>query len=315
MRSVRYLILIFSFAILLLSCRRRPLTDADNNVEIAISINTDIVNYTVHELPSMMRVMFFDNETGKFSTQAFVPPTGGTVNVVPGRTYDVLVYNFDTESTIIYDENEFGNIYATTNSIPENYRDILKSRGSKYDNERIVFEPDHLFAGCLNDVYIPAKGTESDRIVLEVEASTVVESWTLLINKVKGVEWISSVHGVISGLSEGNKLSANRKMDGEVSVFFETLETGSDGVLKVRFNTFGYLPEMKQITSIVIIDISGKGHEFNIDTSEWFIDNEEQVIEIITDKIVIEKPETGEGGGGLQPDLDDWENIETDIII
>lgn len=310
-----FTIIVLTVSFTLSSCKRRALTEADNNVMVSIEIDTDIINHTVEELPSMMRVMFFDSSTGKFATQAFVSPEGGTVNVVPGKTYDVLTYNFDTESTVITGENDFGKIHATTNDVPESYKDKLKSRGSKFDNERIVFEPDHLFVGLLRNAYIPARGIDSDPVLLEMKAKTIVESWKIIISKVQGIEWVADISGVVSGLSEGNWISTRDRMNEDVSVFFETMETKSDGTIEIKFNTFGYNPKLKQVISLVIVDISGHGHEFNIDASEKFIGNEEQTIEIITDDIIIEEPEEGDSGGGLQPDVDDWENIENDIII
>lgn len=81
------------------SCQRRPLTTADYTVIVNIDIDKDIVNYEVTKDPSLMRCIFYDSESGAFVTQAFLPPTGGQVSLIPSRTYDVLVYNFDTEST------------------------------------------------------------------------------------------------------------------------------------------------------------------------------------------------------------------------
>lgn len=315
MKAVRILIVLWS-ALAALSCQRRPLTVADNNVMVRIEIDRDIVNYELEKDPAMMRVMFFECGTGRFAAQAFLSPEGGYVNVVPGRRYDLLVYNFDTRSTVVQDEYVFGQIAATTNEVPESVKSALRSRGSKYEDERIVFEPDHLFAGRLTDVYIPARGVDSDPVVLQVTATTVVQTWKLYVETIQGVEWIAGVSGVISGLAGGNRLSTGERTSDLVSVFFETLHLQEDGKLVASFNTFGYNPDSRQVLSLVIIDVSGRGHEFNIDISGQFVDNEAQAIHIVTDEIVIEEPEDpGTGGGGLQPDVDEWENIENDIII
>ena len=90
----------------LFSCHRRPLTTADYTVRLVSIIDHDIVNYEMPRDPEIMRVAFYDHNTGQLFTQAFLPPTGGEVNLVPERTYDMLVYNFDTEVTLIKDEND-----------------------------------------------------------------------------------------------------------------------------------------------------------------------------------------------------------------
>lgn len=115
----------------LFSCHRRPLTTADYTVRLDINIDRDIVNYEMPRDPEVMRVAFYDHNTGQLFTQAFLPPTGGEVNIVPERTYDILVYNFDTEVTLIKDENDWTKILATTNTISDAFKSKLKSRGTK----------------------------------------------------------------------------------------------------------------------------------------------------------------------------------------
>ena len=104
--------------LVLAGCQRRPLTEADFEVQLNITLDKNIVNHTVEKDPSLMRCMFYDSDNGALVTQAFLPPQGGIVNLIPARTYNVLVYNFDTESTWIKEENWFHKIYASTSLIP-----------------------------------------------------------------------------------------------------------------------------------------------------------------------------------------------------
>lgn len=102
MKRIPIYIIAMLLCIFVSSCKRRPLTTADYMVIVNIEIEKDIVNHTVEKDPSLMRCIFYDSETGGFVTQAFLPPTGGQVSLIPSREYDVLVYNFDTESTDIH---------------------------------------------------------------------------------------------------------------------------------------------------------------------------------------------------------------------
>lgn len=99
------------------SCRRRPLLESDYTVNVVMNLDRDIVNYTVSKDPSVMRVAFFDHSDGHLVTQAYLPLSGGQVNVLPGRIYDVLAYNFDTQVTLVKEPDNFNRIFATTNSI------------------------------------------------------------------------------------------------------------------------------------------------------------------------------------------------------
>lgn len=307
------------FMVLLLSvivsCTRRPLTTADYTVTVNITLDKDIVNYEVTKDPSLMRCIFYDSETGAFVTQAFLPPAGGDVSLVPSRTYDVIVYNFDTEATWLEQENWFHTIYASTSLIPDSFKTKLRSRASKADEEQIVYDPDHLFVGRLREVFIPSRSVDAPKIVLDIHCETVVESWVLYVSIVTGVENIGSMAAVVTGLAGSNRISFNELSQDFVSVFFDNQTIDENGTLTARFNTFGKNPDISepQMLSLVFTDVAGKGHVFNIDVSDQFIDNPEQIIRVRTE---IDIPEPiSSGDGGFVPEVDEWDEINTDIVI
>ena len=297
------------------SCQRRPLTTADYTVIVNIDIDKDIVNYEVTKDPSLMRCIFYDSESGAFVTQAFLPPTGGQVSLIPSRTYDVLVYNFDTESTWLEDENWFHKIYASTSLIPDSFRTKLRSRATMGDEEEIVYDPDHLFVGRLHDVFIPARSVDAPVVVLDVMCHTVVESWIIEVRTITGVKNIGTMAGVVTSLSESNKIGNDIRSDEFVSVYFDNQVIDENGLLTAKFNTFGRHNGITepQILSLVFTDVAGKGHVYNVDVSDQMVDNPEQIIRIETE-IDIPEPMTS-GSGGFVPKVDEWDEINTDIII
>ena len=262
-----------------------------------------------------MRCIFYDSKSGAFVTEAFLPATGGLVSLIPSREYDVLVYNFDTESTWISNENSWNKVYASTSIIPTSFLTKLRSRSSASDNEKIVYDPDHLYVGRLNDVFVPARSVDAEPLVMNIRCETVVESWILEMKTVTGVENIGSVAAVITGLAESNKIAFDQRSTDFVSVYFDNQVIDADGVLTAKFNTFGWTDRITepQVLSLVFTDIAGKGHVFNIDVSNQFIDNKEQIIRINTE-IDIPEPMTP-GDGGFVPKVDEWDEINTDIII
>ena len=308
-------IYIVALLLVLCGCQRRPLTEADFAVQLNITLDKNIVNHTVEKEPSLMRCIFYDSENGAFVTQSFLPPTGGIVNLIPSRTYNVLVYNFDTESTWIKEENWFHKIYASTSLIPDSFRTKLRSRSTKGDEETIVYDPDHLFVGRLNNVFIPARSVDADMVVLDVEAKSVVQSWRVELSKVTGRENIGSMAGVITSLTRKTNIGPGELTDEYASIYFDNPIIDDNGILNAKFNTFGRNPECvdPQVLSLVFIDVAGNGKTYNFDVTEQMIDNEEQVIRLVTE-IDIPKPMT-EGSGGFVPKVDEWEDINTDIII
>lgn len=315
MRRISTYIVVVLLCILSASCQRRPLTTADYMVVVNIEIEKDIVNYTVEKDPSLMRCIFYDSETGAFVTQAFLPPTGGQVSLIPAREYDVLVYNFDTESTWLEEENWYHRIYASTSLIPDSFRTKLRSRASKGDEEEIVYDPDHLFVGRLNDVFIPARSVDAPPVILDVRCKTVVESWILEVRTVTGTKNIGSMAGVVTGLAASNRIGLNERSDEYVTVYFDNQVIDSEGLLTAKFNTFGWQPNIAEIQelSLVFTDIAGKGHVFKFDVSDQFIDNPQQIIRVEVE-IDIPEPITS-GDGGFVPKVDEWDDVNTDIII
>lgn len=313
MKRVLYALMLL--CIITTGCKRRPLTTADYTVIVNIEIERDIVNYEMPHDPSLMRCVFYDSESGAFVTQAFLPPTGGQVSLIPARTYDVLVYNFDTETTWLEDENWWHKIYASTSLIPDSFKTKLRSRTSKADEENIVYDPDHLFVGRAEDVFIPSRSVEAPTVYIDLYCETVVETWLLEVRTVTGVENIGSIAAVVTGLAGSNRIAFDERSQEYVSVYFDNQVIDDNGVLTARFNTFGHNPDIAvpQILSLVFTDIAGKGRTFDFDVSDQFPDNKEQIIRIVTE-IDIPKPMTS-GDGGFVPKVDEWDDINTDIII
>ena len=300
---------------ILASCKRRPLTTADYTVIVNIELEKDIINYEVKKDPSLMRCIFYDHETGAFVTQAFLPATGGQVSLTPSRTYDVLVYNFDTEATWIEQENWFHSIYASTSLIPDSFKTKLKTRGSKVGEEQIVYDPDHLFVGRMENVFIPSRAVDAPAFVINIKAETVVQTWIIEVTEVTGRENIGTMAGVVTALAEYNKIAYNQRSLDYVSVYFDNQVIDDNNLLTAKFNTFGVNPQngQKQILSLVFTDISGKGYVFDFDVTLQMLNNKDQIIRIKTE-IDIPKPLTS-GDGGFAPVVDEWDEINTDIII
>lgn len=305
---------ITALILVLTGCQRRPLTEADFAVNLKIELDKEIVNHTVEKDPSLMRCIFYNSENGAFVTQAFLPPEGGIVNLVPSKTYNVLVYNFDTESTWIKGENWYHDIYASTSLIPDSFKTKLKSRSNPED-EDLLYDPDHLFVGRLENIFIPARSVEAEMFTINVKAQTIVQSWKVVLDKVTGVENIGSIAGVVTSLASKSIFGLGVLSEDIGSVYFDNPVVNENGILHAGFNTFGIHPDNKepQKLSLVFIDVAGKGRTFTFDVTQQMIDNKEQIIRLKAE-IDIPKPMT-DGSGGFVPKVDEWEDIKTDIII
>ena len=341
LKGIYSAVLVICAILLAASCEKRPLLDLSNTHYVRVYVDENLLNVTkgfydesyekpAYKSPGILRVTLTDPESGIVKAERYLRDQGydekgryyeGYIIADPGE-YQLMAYNFDTESTIIGSSNNRYEINAYTNPIASHLYTKIPSRVKSQTDEskgeklsKIVYDPDHLFVGRLNDVFIPARSVDAPPVILNVTCETVVESWILEARTVTGKENIGTIAAVITSLSESNKIGPNIRSDEFVSVYFDNQVIDENGLLTARFDTFGWHPGITepQVLSLVFTDIAGNGHVYNFDVSNQFPDNKEQIIRVQAE-IDIPKPMT-DGDGGFVPKVDEWEEINTDIII
>ena len=338
-KSIRLAALLLVCTLLAGACQRRPFSSRNTGVNLVLKINTRIVNQVDVALPANMRVGMYNPDNHSLGYADFVGPEGGYISPEPG-TYDILVYNFETESTILRGEDDFLKAEAYTNEISPylkgQIRPLLEQRrklrqerlaassvsetAATDDEERVVYEPDHLFVGRVKGQDIPQLLLEEgDReIVIEVDATSIVETWKIEIKGVQGAEYISSISAVISGQAASTYLYSGEDSDESVSVYFtmqtNRARTSDEGMIMGSFNTFGKKPGVESELSldVSITDSGGNTYDLHYDITSDFQDNPERVI-VIEDDISIDPPSSG--GGGFDPSVEDWDNVTSDIEL
>ena len=338
-KSIRLAALLLVCTLLAGACQRRPFSSRNTGVNLVLKINTRIVNQVDVALPANMRVGMYNPDNHSLSYADFVGPEGGYISPEPG-TYDILVYNFETESTILRGEDDFLKAEAYTNEISPylkgQIRPLLEQRrklrqerlaassvsetAATDDEERVVYEPDHLFVGRVKGQDIPRLLLEEgDReIVIEVEATSIVETWKIEIRGVQGAEYISSISAIISGQAASTYLYSGEDSDESVSVYFtmqtNRARTSDEGMIMGSFNTFGKKPGVESELSldVSITDSGGNTYDLHYDITSDFLDNPERVI-VIEDDISIDPPSSG--GGGFDPSVEDWDDVTSDIEL
>ena len=338
-KSIRLAALLLVCTLLAGACQRRPFSSRNTGVNLVLKINTRIVNQVDVALPANMRVGMYNPDNHSLSYADFVGPEGGYISPEPG-TYDILVYNFETESTILRGEDDFLKAEAYTNELSpylkgqikpllEPRRKLRQERlaassvsetAATDDEERVVYEPDHLFVGRVKGQDIPRLLLEEgDReIVIEVDATSIVETWKIEIRGVQGAEYISSISAIISGQAASTYLYSGEDSDESVSVYFtmqtNRARTSDEGMIMGSFNTFGKKPGVESELSldVSITDSGGNTYDLHYDITSDFLDNPERVI-VIEDDISIDPPSSG--GGGFDPSVEDWDNVTSDIEL
>ncbi len=324
-------------------CIRRPFVEDRTEIYLSLKVNLDIQpsvltpEETDMALPELFRVCLCDRETGELVYEDFVGPEGGYIYPKAG-TYNLLVYNFNTEATLIRNENNLYTAEAFTGEISKFQKSQLKrfltvrrrayelakkkktktdkvstENETKVPQEKIVNEPDHVFAGRKENLVIPQLQAGANRnLVIEVKAKTIVEVWNVKMTHVEGCQYISNVNALMTGMAESSMLYSEKDSDRPVTLFFG-MKVGKDHKsLIASFRTFGKIPSSLNYLELDlnISDSGGQEHVNHFDVTDQFTGNEEHLI-IVNQPIVIQPPKSG----GFAPEVDDWDDVETDIII
>jgi len=322
------------------SCERRPLYDPDNFVHIKVTVNTDsISNVTCHQYnpditapsidPKMMRVLFYNTSGSSIAADTYIssvsedaygrPVIEGDVSVLPGD-YKLLIYNFDTESTLIRDDSEYNTIEAYTNVVNSA---ITKRFATKVDDaisNSIYYEPDHLMVARDETTSIPY---HEGIYTLSETAFTVVQTYYLQI-KVKNAQYVSSAQAILSGLSSGNLIGSDAPVvDPQAIVYFTLQKSTDDGddVIACIFNTFGKIENVENELAVTFNVYTTYGNTVQITKPITDVFETEDAIKrhwlLIEDEIVIPEPEknTNSNSGGWSPGVNEWETENHEISI
>lgn len=335
---------LFATTLLTTRCERRPLVDAGNTHYVRVYIDEEIKNVTTgfynpslvkpdYATPEMFRVALYDLTTGQIAAERYLRNRhtdargvyyDGYIVAEPGN-YRLLTYNFGAETTIIDQSHLYHEAVARTNEISTVLRHSLSVRAGG-DEERIVYGPDHLFMDRHSGVSIAPRedvDTLYNAAGDHFTAQSIVLSYYLQV-RVKGAQWISSAAGLITGMAGSATLNDGQAREEDpVTVYFEMHRGGLDTnepFIYTTFHTFGKLPDVNNELSITfdVRTTDGRALTTTIDITDKF--SEPDAIEhqwILLDQVLnIPEPEEPEGSGdGFAPGVDDWEDIETDIII
>ena len=343
------------------ACHRRPLEEPSGAVRIAIKVdvktvtnvnanirssvvlygsNTSLWEEKMSQLdPELMRVLVYDPETDKLLTQSFISSTEidaegnkvfmGSLGISHGN-YNFLVYNFDTPTTQVNQENSEQSIIAFTDEVsPAMKARYLGTKADEDEDINIHYEPEHLLVANEKDVRISPHDT---LVVVRTEASTVVDTYYLQV-RVKGMQFASSASAVISGLSPSNHIGYNiRTVDPSAAVVFDmqkgqdlSLDGDNKDVLCAVFNTFGKIDQVSSELYVTfnVFDTAGNLRQYTANLDDVF-KTEEAILYhwLIVDEscLVIDIPDPGvnpptPGNGGFQPQVDDWEEEEGTMVL
>lgn len=336
-------LVLLSAALFSTRCVRRPLVDIGNTHYVRVYVNEDLKNVTTgfydeslvkpdYSSPEIMRVVLYDATDGRVVSERYLRSRGSDSRgnyyygyvIAPPGDYRLLVYNFDTRSTVIRNDHIYEGAEAYTGEISEMLQNHLSTRADA-GSERIVYVPDHLFVDrhdALSISYSQDVDTLLNADYDHFMAESVVKSYYLQV-KVTGADHLSSAVGLLTGMSGSAMLNdGSIREDNPVTVYFDMIKGEPTAVdeayIYTTFHTFGKLPDASNELSITF-DIKtkdGRNLTTTLDITDKF--SSPEAIEhqwILLDQILNIPDMEPSDEGGFAPGVGEWEDIETDIVI
>ncbi len=323
---------LFWVVLIITSCRREPLYDADSSVYLKLNLRitsnitlatpidnlpADLRSKVEGRTPERMQVNFYDCDTHALVSKTFVGADGGFIEVAPG-TYDLIVYSIDSDVSQVENGNSRGSVCATTSqagsyNLPQAYDNSQNMQKGLYV---VMNEPDHIYVGRKNNVTIPEHSVADETINIYVDAQTLLDTYMLRITQVSGIENIASAKVYITGQAQAKALWDSRYLRGQVAILSNCYTNPAQGELFTVFNTFGKYPNATNniFLTVELTNASGDKREYVFDVTDQF-DNPDNTDHIIEVSDPIDVPDSGSDSGGFKPDVDDWDEEHKDIDI
>lgn len=335
--------LLLSCLLLLVGCERRPLVEPSDSSAIKVRVLTKgITNVTKdiynEKIPAptistdILRVLFYDKSGERLLSEGFISDKekdsegneviSGRVSLSPGA-YRVMTYNFDTPSTLVRDLEKWHTATAYTSPISVALHEQLSNRGEQ--KNPIYYEPDHFLVGRNAELMVDM---HEETKVIELNTETIVDTYYIQI-RVKNIEQAATARAVLTGLSSSVRFGDNVRDDETSSAIFielvksvdERIEEENKDVICAVFNTFGRIEDAPSNLHITfnVVTRAGETVEKEIDMTPVFATEDARkrhwlLIEEVWELPEPEKPNAS-GGGGFNPEVNDWGEVEETIPI
>lgn len=342
--TILALVLTFNLTLFVSSCKRLELYELTTNVDLQLKIDLQInmnlnmqINTNIDKeftnlisgvMPEYMEVLFYDPVTHKMKTSHIMPISGGQLSIAPGN-YDVVAYSFGTESTQVDHLGNRDQAEAFTSNITKMMSNKFKgaianaapmdssstkSATKGYEDDPIIYAPDHLYVANENSIEIPSFLENDDTVFIHATARTILDVYSLEVLGVAGCENIEKVEAFITGQIRSNYFGIEKRSSDPATIYITMKTDAENGRLYTVFGTFGKLAgvDNKVYLDITVTNTDGGQYRYVYDVTDQFEDNSDNSL-IIRDEIDI--PSGPTGGGGLAPEVGEWNEEIYDIPL
>lgn len=314
------LLLLASIALLLSSCQQKELC-YDHNHTPGIHVTFDWSD-NPDANPSSMMVYLYPRTTGEtVIKREFAGKDGGVTQVKAGVSYTILAFDSDAKNTYfkeLEDENamEVTSMDATTvgpTAIPAS--EMPRVPGT--EGQRWSMPADSIYAATSSDDVRVEKGEDDkgETVLVNLKPERRFYTFHISVLHVDNPGSVtSSVAAALTGLAGGINLSTGGKSNEVVTVPFGLTMT-ADSTLTGTFQSYGDSPVADTPNYLLFYAVLTDGSKWQClydVTQQVEAAGDDYDIYITIANLPVPK-KSGGNNGGINPDINDWDNIDVPI--
>lgn len=269
--------------------------------------------------PASMSLYLFPTGGGEALRYEFTDCKGGTIRV-PVGSYGALCLNSDTENVRYHNTERKGTFEVTTrtadlfsgfSSLGVSSSGAPRAEGT--EEEQVVLSPDMLWSDHAEGIVL--KQTSATQIVTLYPRQSV-STYTVEIRNAENLKYVSGLSGSLSSLACGllPGVGCDAVCGERVTIPFEAAVSADKITVTGGLLTFGHCPSEGNTHTLTVYAVLA-------DESKWYYtyDVTEQIhsapdqrnVHIVLDGLPLPKPIVN--GGGFQPEVDEWQEVNVDI--
>lgn len=274
--------------------------------------------YAPEAQPASMALYLFDTEGSRSPMMfSFTGRDGGRVHV-PFTTYGALGFNNDiTDWAVMADEFDIDRQGIFTRKASElaayglRTASIPRARGT--EDEPVVSTPGMIWADRADNITVDRS---RDTCIITLYPEECVCHYTVDVLNVKNIEYIHGalLDATLSGMADGYMTGACEPSGGKATMPFTLAPDAATASLHGEFLTFGINPrsEAAHIMSVYMYMTDGSRWHYTFDVSKQVDDAPDPThVHIVVSNLDLPAPISG--GGGLIPDVNDWNTVHIGI--
>lgn len=293
------------FFVLLSGCKNKELCPQCEQ-EAGVEIKFDWSN--IKKIPEGMTVLFYNMQNELVYTLNNVPTAGEMIHINAG-TYRVACYNNDSEYVQWHDIPNMDSLYVETRE-----SDAL-TVSDKLSNQDLVENPDYIFGDIIQKKELLAYSNQTQIVVLKPKS--LLCHYTYSINNIVNAAYIEKTSATLSGLSQRYYLSHPEHQIGTIIMPFEDNQNLDKQHMCIgSMLNFGESSMLNNHNYLTLYIWSKGGNfraTFDVTNQVMNAPDPKNVHIVIDTKLVVPPPISG--GDGLEPTVDEWEDVYYDIIL